>query len=152
MPASKQSKTDKICKNCKNNFLSNNKKQIYCSANCNTFFNRGKNPAKHRAYAAKIMRQRSPEKKRLDGIRKRELRLKKQYGISQLDFVTMETIQDKRCALCKQFTKLVVDHDHETGKVRGLLCHHCNRGLGFFSDNSELLALASKYVKAGKII
>ena len=55
--------------------------------------------------------------------------------------------QGKKCYLCKSSKKLVVDHDHNTGKVRGLLCDLCNRGLGYFKDNPDVLIAAAKYVK-----
>ena len=150
MPASKKPKTVKICRWCKKEFLSNNVRRLSCSFNCNTFYYRSLDPIKHRAYAAKIMRQRSPEKKKTDAIRKRDLMLKRQYGISQSDFAEMKSLQNDRCVLCNKFVKLVVDHDHDTGSVRGLLCHHCNRGLGFFSDNAGVLLKASEYVRKWK--
>lgn len=53
----------------------------------------------------------------------------------------------KSCMICGKAEKLVVDHDHETGKVRGLLCNHCNRGLGHFRDNTQFLEDAIKYLK-----
>lgn len=42
---------------------------------------------------------------------------------------------------------LVVDHNHETGKVRGLLCHNCNRALGLFKDNPSVLQKTFEYLK-----
>jgi len=44
-------------------------------------------------------------------------------------------------------TKLVVDHCHSTGKIRGLLCHNCNRALGLMQDNVETLQNAIDYLK-----
>ena len=44
--------------------------------------------------------------------------------------------------------KLAVDHNHVTGKIRGLLCNNCNRGLGLFKDNGKLLARALIYLFA----
>jgi peptide methionine sulfoxide reductase MsrB len=52
------------------------------------------------------------------------------------------------CVICGDETKLVVDHDHVTGKVRGMLCNHCNRGLGHFRDDPTLLEFAAQYLYA----
>lgn len=51
-----------------------------------------------------------------------------------------------KCMICGAKEKLVVDHDHSTNKVRGLLCNHCNRGLGHFRDNQETLLKAIDYL------
>ena len=52
------------------------------------------------------------------------------------------------CVICGVEEKLVVDHDHITGKVRGMLCNHCNRGLGHFRDDPTLLEFAAQYLYA----
>ena len=54
----------------------------------------------------------------------------------------------KQCVICGVEDALVVDHDHVTGKVRGMLCNHCNRGLGHFRDNPMLLEFAAQYLYA----
>jgi len=54
----------------------------------------------------------------------------------------------KECVICGDETKLVVDHDHATGKIRGMLCNHCNRGLGHFRDDPTLLEFAAQYLYA----
>lgn len=58
--------------------------------------------------------------------------------------------QHGRCALCERTPEadkpLVVDHDHSDGRVRGLLCDRCNRGIGFLQDNSVVLKKAARYV------
>lgn len=54
----------------------------------------------------------------------------------------------KECVICGDETKLVVDHDHITGKIRGMLCNHCNRGLGHFRDDPTLLEFAAQYLYA----
>ena len=57
--------------------------------------------------------------------------------------------QNNKCAICKnEFTKTPsIDHCHNTGLVRGLLCSDCNVGIGFLKDNKEYLSNAIKYLK-----
>lgn len=73
------------------------------------------------------------------------------YGISKSDFWTIFYNQDRRCAICNALfgskKHPVIDHDHLTGKVRGLLCYGCNIGLGQFGDDIETLEIAIKYLK-----
>lgn len=52
----------------------------------------------------------------------------------------------KECVICGSVEKLVVDHDHKKHKIRGMLCNHCNRGLGHFRDSPELLEYAAQYL------
>lgn len=80
-------------------------------------------------------------------------RLKRQYGITIEDYNRMLKDQNGVCFICqkesKNFwgTQPAVDHCHKTGKIRGLLCDKCNKGLGQFNDNPELLQKAIKYLK-----
>jgi len=53
----------------------------------------------------------------------------------------------KSCELCGRDDQLVVDHDHIKNKYRGLLCNHCNRGLGHFRDDPEILFKAIQYLQ-----
>jgi len=50
------------------------------------------------------------------------------------------------CTICGSRERLVVDHDHKKNKIRGLLCNHCNRGLGHFRDDPDLLEFARIYL------
>jgi hypothetical protein len=56
----------------------------------------------------------------------------------------------QQCVICGSEEKLVVDHDHKTGEIRGMLCNHCNRGLGHFRDDPDLLEYARIYLLASR--
>lgn len=80
-----------------------------------------------------------------------QLRLKFKYGLTIESFDKLLKKQNNKCRICSEvFTqqlKPCVDHNHITGKVRGLLCNQCNKGLGNFKDSPELLIQASKYLQ-----
>lgn len=84
--------------------------------------------------------------------KKKAATLKKKYGLSVLDISGMERSQEGRCAICGtdspggRWGKFHVDHDHLTGKVRGLLCWGCNALLGLARDCRETLVKAAEYL------
>lgn len=80
----------------------------------------------------------------------RDSDLRRRYGITEQDYALMESRQDGRCAICRRIpaSSFHIDHCHETGKVRGLLCSFCNKGLGHFRDNEQSLLAAAAYVRA----
>lgn len=67
----------------------------------------------------------------------------KRYGITREQMVAL---LEKSCAICGAASEHI-DHNHATGKVRAALCGHCNKGLGYFRDNPEVLVAAAQYVK-----
>ena len=71
------------------------------------------------------------------------------YGISKEDFDKMISDQNNVCKICNQelTEEIHIDHCHLTEKVRGILCGKCNKGLGQFNDNIEILTNAIKYLK-----
>ena len=73
-------------------------------------------------------------------------RLTYQYGITIDDFNNMKEKQGSVCATCGKERKLVVDHDHESGSVRGLLCQQCNTALGLIRDNKGVLQRMIEYL------
>ena len=81
----------------------------------------------------------------------RERWLFNQYGLSLDEYEALLAKQDHRCAIClkpqKDFKRnLAVDHNHETGHVRGLLCFHCNSGIGHFDESLTTLRRAEDYL------
>lgn len=84
--------------------------------------------------------------------RAKETRLQSAYGISSDQLGTMLALQDGRCAICRTPADdlkkgLAIDHNHETGQVRGLLCNNCNTALGLLKDSPELMGRAAAYVE-----
>ncbi len=82
----------------------------------------------------------------------RNWRLLQNYGITNQDYEQMLADQGFCCAGCGLHQnilekKLNVDHDHITGKIRGLLCGSCNRALGLVKDNIETLVRLHKYLE-----
>ena len=80
----------------------------------------------------------------------RDRRLVKEFNLTSSDYASLLRKQSGLCAICHQpdprQIRLAVDHDHATGKVRGLLCYPCNLGLGCFHDNPEFLKKAISYL------
>lgn len=88
-----------------------------------------------------------------------ELRRLRLFGITNNKFNEMLENQNYVCAICKkpeivlwkrrnEIKPLCIDHCHETGKIRGLLCARCNSGLGQFQDSIEVMESGIKYLKA----
>jgi hypothetical protein len=76
--------------------------------------------------------------------------LKRQYGLTEDNLAQMLAAQDGRCPICGVTLAEVVadvDHDHETGRVRGVLCHRCNRTIGLFGDDPLRLRAAAQYLR-----
>lgn len=108
----------------------------------------GESPNTYQARAAKVQRALSPE-------RYEDYSLKHNYGMSKTELESMLDAQNNECAICHtkeilqikgKKLRLSIDHCHKTGKIRGLLCSNCNRGLGYFKDNPELLKRAELYL------
>lgn len=86
--------------------------------------------------------------------RERDRHLIKKYGIDGVGYASLLRRQGGVCKICgakePAHKRLDVDHDHETGKVRGLLCATCNQLLGYAHDDLAVLAAAIKYLEETK--
>ena len=117
----------KPCKCCKSEFQPKAPSELYCSDIC-------KDKGIHNAY------------------------LVRNYGITYRAYRLMYEEQNGLCKICggegfimnsdRHKMKLVIDHCHTTGKVRGLLCHNCNRALGLLQDSTANLQAAISYLNA----
>lgn len=120
----------KPCKWCSNEFQPNAPSHLYCSQACVTL-----------GFDAN--------------------RLRKAYGLEYEEYLRLQEVQKGLCAICGgegfelvqgQRILLVIDHCHVTGKVRGLLCHNCNRGIGLMQDSPENLRKAAEYLEGATTI
>ena len=80
--------------------------------------------------------------------------LRSTYKLSRKQFDMMVHVQNNQCAICgfrfihdNRMTKPHIDHCHESGKIRGLLCSSCNKGIGQFKDNVAAMRSAIEYVQ-----
>ena len=117
---------------CNKEFVPRRKDQVYCRSKCCD------RASSNRTGAALRHSRRRNWKSR--GIK-----------ITDVQYEQMVRGQASMCMICQsQISSLCVDHDHITGKIRGLLCSHCNMGLGNFSDNPIFLRSAIKYLTERK--
>jgi hypothetical protein len=77
----------------------------------------------------------------------RHYHLKRRYGIGAAEVDAMIAAQGSACLVCGRPDPEHVDHDHETGAVRGVLCFNCNGGLGQFGDDPDRLRSAARYLE-----
>ena len=115
------------CKNCRREY-----RKIY-----------NKQTAKKNAIYSKKYRLENPEKSR-------NSTLIRKYGITLEDYNKMLKLQNNKCLIClRDFIKFKgnVDHNHKTGKIRGILCPTCNRVLGLFKDDINRFQRAIDYLK-----
>ena len=77
---------------------------------------------------------------------KRRNKTLRQYGLNESTYNDMFDEQGGKCKICSRELPLVVDHCHESDRIRGLLCDRCNVGLGCFQDDPDRLRSAIEYL------
>ncbi|WP_037810975.1 endonuclease VII domain-containing protein [Streptomyces sp. MspMP-M5] len=80
-------------------------------------------------------------------VQGRQDHLKRQYGITEAERDALVKEQWGLCVICLEADAAHVDHDHKTGKVRGVLCFSCNAALGQFKDRPDVLRRAAEYLE-----
>ena len=89
----------------------------------------------------------------MTSMESRDKHLRQRYGFDHTEYDRMLQIQGGCCAVClskdpgKGFRYFHIDHDHATGKVRGLLCAKCNQALGLLAENVEVVQRALNYLQ-----
>jgi hypothetical protein len=109
----------------------------------------------YRAKKAKYMRELRLRKPRSYEQRKKEW-LKSLYGMTVEDYNSLLNSQNEVCAICSQPCKtkkgLAVDHNHITGKIRGLLCANCNGAIGMLQEDPDIIEKAKQYIIRGNSV
>lgn len=112
--------------------------------------------------ASQSWRQKNPEKSReasrrwaeANADRIKDKRLQRKFGITLTQYSQMLADQGETCAICQGASSgkggFHVDHDHATGRVRGLLCYRCNVAIGLFDEDLERLRKAGEYLERTK--
>lgn len=117
------------------------------------YYQANKERAKERG---KIWAKENPDKRRLTN---RKVQVKSTYGLTWDEYLTLYNQAEGRCQICATFlqispvkdeqnTSACVDHDHKTGKVRGILCRSCNVAIGHLKDSKERAFAAFKYLES----
>ena len=117
-----------LCVVCNKEFIPSRKKTLCCSSDCS-------------------VKRKTHKTKEWNSLNSKRASLRKNYDLSLEDVENILQKQNYRCAVCEKIlSKFFIDHNHKTGKVRGILCFNCNTALGKFEDNPELLAKAIIYL------
>lgn len=114
---------------------------------------RGENQEKYKKqYNNEVAKQRCKDYYRNNKDNVKNTYLQTNYGITLEHYNTLLELQEEKCKICNKKCptrkSLAVDHNHDTGKIRGLLCKNCNIGLGMFFDNIDFLESAVVYLKS----
>lgn len=133
------------CKICSKRFKRSLKRRVYCSIECKK---RGRRDAwlKH----SRTAKGRATQQRYRQAGKAKGGALKRAYNLTLKQHKQMYVDQNGCCKICKQsipYDKIGVDHNHKTGKIRGLLCWHCNVFLGHLEKNFENLQSAIDYLK-----
>lgn len=102
-----------------------------------------------RQHDVKAWQEANPERARQI---KRKYHVKNRFGLTWEQYEALLAVRGDTCWICESSdpkrgrTTMCVDHDHQTGAVRGLLCYDCNDGLGRFKDQIDLLSKAAAYL------
>ena len=105
-------------------------------------------------YNARLKAWRDQHTTNIEGVIRKGTSLRRKYGISVEQFEDMYISQNGACFTCRvpnDGVLMHVDHDHETGIVRGLLCRKCNFALGLANDDPSLLRTLADYVEANYV-
>lgn len=133
-----------VCRKCVTSRLKEYRKRYRVRSNRNQRLWREKNKERW-----KVIKRREYQKNKQ---RYKNTHLKTLYNISILEYEDLLKKQNYACKICKLnestlSRKLAVDHNHKTGKIRGLLCSNCNSAIGKLQDDSTLIQTAAKYVQ-----
>lgn len=135
-------------------YVSENKEKVMESARNWQQKNKDKSLESTRRWRSKnrdtLLKTRREQRKAVEP-RTRRGEIVKKYGITLVDYEEILAKQNGLCAICERVENngkaFCVDHDHENGKIRGLLCYKCNTAIGLLGDNIDLAERAVSYLR-----
>jgi hypothetical protein len=143
---------DKRCKVCKVPFTEENRysERSYMCKTCEKQYKKDRYQSRQQELAEVQSNRRRADPDKYYATAKAS-RIRTKYGLEPEDVERMMKEQDGKCAICQAVLDATcIDHCHDTGMIRGLLCTYCNKGLGFFRDNVQSLAAAIVYLEKFK--
>ena len=145
---SKKHHLSRFCKLCEGDRTREAKHQHYLKSERHKQAVRRRNKRAYYVRNKDEIMSRSAQYKQRNPGRVKAYLLKRKYKLTPEERQAMIEEQNGACEICGEvlWDKLEVDHNHATGKVRAMLCHLCNSGLGMFQDDIELLRIARSYL------
>ncbi len=108
------------------------------------------------SYCSECKRIRTKESRknnpRLTAVYSRRTNLRRYYGLEESEYDALFDSQQGKCAICQKDLERIsrsthIDHCHSSGKIRGILCHHCNTAIGLLGDDVEKMKAAIEYLE-----
>lgn len=147
------------CPTCGEKFVPYRDSQKACSRSCREKLPEKREVARKYFARADVKEKKNAQRRVENNPARREKNMiqnLRRYGLTIAEHEAMVQAQDNKCAICgnapdpngvRASSRLHVDHDHDTGAVRGLLCTRCNRGVGYFRDSAGLMREAARYIE-----
>jgi len=152
----------KVCNRCKGDkewsefrLRSTGRPYAYCKPCQNDYDAERQKKLRHEDPAYAFEWEKRNKKRRISNDYEFRRNLRRHYSMTMDQYDAILKSQGGVCVICQQECntgrRLAVDHSHETGSIRGLLCGNCNKGLGMFKDSIKLLENAIKYLQEQEV-
>lgn len=129
------------------NMNSKNMKTKICTVCKIELTEKNKTSGKHKHMCKKCNNEYYFNLRKKDFEQYKKASIKSKYNLTMEEYYLMLEKANYQCEICGEKTNLEIDHNHKTGKVRGMLCDRCNRTIGMFKEDINIMSNAIKYIK-----